>query len=256
MADVHPLAQVSPQAELAPDVRIEPGVVVEAGVTVGAGTALLAGTVLHEGARIGEGCRLGPFAVIGGPPMDRNFRGEPSFVEIGDGVTVREFATIHRATGEGKATTVGAQTLVMCYVHLGHNVQVGSGCVLTNLVQLGGHVHIGERAVLGGGVMVHQFARIGPYAMVGGGSSVSSDVLPYAMAQGTPARHFRTNRVGLQRLGMDSQARRRLESALRHLRRKESDLFDELADRHEEVAHIRAFIQTSERGVAGFAGRS
>lgn len=242
-------------ARLAPDVVVGWGVVVEDDVEVGSGTVLEPGTVLHAGTRIGARCRLGPYAVIGGAPMDRNFEGESSFVVLGDEVVVREFATIHRATGEGAATRVDDRSLVMCYVHIGHNARVGHECVLTNNVQLGGHAEIGDCAVLGGGTLVHQFTRVGAYAMVGGSSGVANDVLPYTLAQGSPARHFRTNRVGLQRRGFDAAARKRLESALRHLRRKDDEAFAALADAHEDVAAIRAFIASSERGVARFAGR-
>ena len=249
-------ARVADGARLAADVVVGFGVVIEDDVEVGVGTVLEPGTILKAGTRIGARCRVGPYAVIGGAPMDRNFHGEPSFAVLGDEVVVREFATIHRATGEGEATRVGDGTLVMCYVHIGHNGHVGRECVLTNNVQLGGHATIGERAVLGGGTLVHQFARVGAYAMVGGSSAVANDVLPYALAQGSPARHYRTNRVGLQRRGFDDDARRRLETALRHLRRKDDEAFAALADQHDDVAAIRAFIASSQRGVARFAGRA
>lgn len=186
--------------------------------------------------------------------MDRNFRGEPSHARIGDDVQVREFATIHRATGAGEETVVGSGTLVMCYVHLGHNARVGPGCVLTNSVQLGGHVQIGERAVLGGGAMVHQFCRVGSYAMVGGASAVNRDVLPFAMAQGSPARHLRANRVGLERHGYGADRRTLVEDALRMLRNHDRAAFEALAGEHADIAAMRDFIASSERGIAKFAG--
>ena len=254
MAVVHPHAHVSDGARLAAGVRVGPGVLIEEDVEVGEDTDLLPGTVLHSGSRVGARCRLGPYAVIGGTPMDRTFRGEPSLAVLEDEVVVREFATVHRATGDGRATRVGAGTLLMCYVHLGHNAIVGGRCVLTNAVQLGGHVEVGERAVLGGGAMVHQFARVGAYAMVGGKSAVGKDVLPYAMAEGSPVRHLRANRVGLERAGFDEDACRRIGDALRHLRRKEADAFAALAAAHQDVARMQAFIQASERGVARFMG--
>ena len=255
MAHVHALAHVAAEARLAADVVVEPGVVVEAGVVVAEGTILRTGTVLYEGTRIGARCRIGPYAVIGGEPMDRNHRGEPSYVRIEDDVSVREFATIHRATGAGEETVVGSGTLVMCYVHLGHNVTVGSGCVLTNSVQLGGHVQVGDRAVVGGGVLVHQFCRVGSCAMVGGASAVNRDVLPFAMAQGSPARHLRANRVGLERRGWDADRRKIVDDALRLLRAHEASAFADLAREHEDVAVMREFVASSERGIAKFAGR-
>lgn len=249
-------AHVASDASLAPDVQVGPNVVVEPGVEVGPGTVLEAGAVLRTGTRVGARCRIGPYAVLGGDPMDRNFRGEETSVVIEEGVTIREFATVHRATGAGGETRIGAGALLMCYVHVGHNGSVGPGCVLTNGVQLGGHAVVGERAVLGAAAMVHQFARVGAFAMVGGGSTVSNDVLPYALAQGNPARHFRVNRVGLERNGFSADRMRTIGDALRHLRRKERDAFERLADGDDDVAAMRSFLASSSRGVARFVGTS
>lgn len=252
VAALHPSAAVHPDAHLAADVTVGPFVVVEADVTVGAGTVLLPGTVLHSGSRVGSGCRLGPYATVGGTPMDVKFRGERSFAVLEDGVELREFASVHRATGEGAATTVGRGTLVMSYAHVSHNVRVGQGCVLTTSVQLGGHCEVGDFAVLGANALLHQFCRVGPYAMLGAASAANQDVLPYAMARGNPARHYRLNRVGLDRHGITGDRYRALERALRAVRRRDRAALDELAERSEEARAVRDFLDGSPRGVARF----
>jgi UDP-N-acetylglucosamine acyltransferase len=247
-------AVVSPAARLSDDVEVGPFVVVEADVIVGPGSVLLPGTVLHSGSRLGNGCRIGPYAVVGGTPMDSAFRGEPSLAVLGDRVVLREFATVHRATGEGAATRVGDDTLVMSYAHVSHNVQVGAGCTLTTAVQLGGHCQVGERAVLGSNAILHQYCRIGPYAMFGAGSAGNRDVLPYLMARGNPARHYRLNGVGLRRNGIDGERYGLLERAVRALRRRDGTAFAELADISSDVRLMREFIDESERGVMRFQG--
>jgi UDP-N-acetylglucosamine acyltransferase len=251
-AAIDPSAVVSPAARLADDVEVGPFVIVEEDVTIGSGTVLLAGSVIHSGSRIGSGCRIGPYAVLGGQPMDGAFRGEPSLVVLGDRVGVREFATVHRATGEGNATRVGDDTLIMSYAHVSHNVQVGAGCTLTTAVQLGGHCQVGDRAFLGSTAILHQYCRVGPYAMYGAGSASNQDVLPYTMARGNPARHYRLNRVGLQRNGIDGERYRALERAVRALRRRDRAAFEELADASEEVGLMRRFIADSRRGITRF----
>lgn len=252
-ATVHPSADVHPEARLAPGVRIGPGVVVEADVEVGPGSELLVGTVLHDGSRVGARCRLGPYAVVGGPPMDSHFAGETSLAVIEDDVTAREFVTVHRATGEGARTTVGAGSLLMSYVHVSHNTRVGRGCVLTTAVQLGGHSEIGHHAVLGSNALIHQFCRVGEYAMVGGASAGNMDVLPFIMARGNPARHYRLNRVGLARHGIDGERYRALEQAVRALRRRDRTRLDELARGSADVRRLVEFADSSQRGVARFA---
>ena len=252
-ATVHPSAHVHPEARLAPDVRVGPGVVVEADVEVAAGCELLAGTVVHDGSRLGQRCRVGPYAVVGGLPMDSHFEGENSLAVLGDDVTVREFVTVHRATGEGAQTTVGDGTLLMSYAHVSHNTHVGRGCVLTTAVQLGGHSDIGDHAVLGSNALVHQFCRVGAYAMVGGASAVNMDVLPFTMARGNPTRHYRLNRVGLLRHGIDGERYRVLEQAVRALRHRDRTRLAELAEHNADVRQLMAFAEGSTRGVARFA---
>lgn len=256
MAQVHASAVVDPAARLASDVQVGAHVVIEADVVVGPGTVLLPGTVLSSGSRVGARCRLGPYATVGGLPMDRDFEGEVSFVVLEDEVELRDFVSVHRATGERSETRIGAGTLVMSYAHVTHNVQVGRDVVLTNLVQLGGHVRIGERAVLGAGVMVHQFARIGAYAMVAGTSGVNRDILPYALARGNFAEHYRLNAVGLRRNGIEGERYRALERALRALRRKDDRTFIELAADWPEVEIMRSFRDETRRGLARFRGGS
>ncbi|CAN5749638.1 acyl-ACP--UDP-N-acetylglucosamine O-acyltransferase [soil metagenome] len=251
-ARVHAAAHVDPGAELADDVDVRAGAVIEAGVRVGAGSVINIGTVLHAGTVVGVGCRVGPYAVIGGDPMDTTFEGEPSGVLLEDGVDVREFATVHRATGEGMSTRVGARTLVMAYVHVSHNDDIGADCVLTNGVQLGGHVEIGDGAVVGAASLVHQHCRIGRGAMFGAGSGTNRDVLPFTMARGAPARHFRLNRVGLLRRGVQGERYTALEQALRAFRRRDRDTVAHLATLHDDVATMEAFAKASRRGVARF----
>ncbi len=248
-------AHIAEGARLGQGVRVGANVVIEDDVEVGAGTELLPGTILHAGARVGAGCRIGPYAVVGGEPMDHKFRGEPSYAVLEDGVTVREFATVHRATGEGLETRVGAGTLVMAYVHVSHNTVIGEKCVLTAAAQLGGHVEVGHHAVIGGGTLMHQFGRVGAYAMFGAASAANQDVLPFTMASGRPAVHYRLNRVGLERNGITGERYKVLERCFRLLRRRDMDGLAQLAHDNEDARLLQQFVLTSKRGVCRFLGR-
>lgn len=249
---MHPSAVVDPRAELAEDVEVGPLVVIEAGVSVGARTRLLTGTVLMDGSRVGADCTLGPYASIGGLPMDTSFRGERSFVELGDRVQVRDFASIHRATGENEVTRVGRGSLLMTYVHVSHNATVGEHAVLTSAAQLGGHSSVGDQAVLGAGASLHQFVRVGRQAMVGAMSGLNRDALPFSLVHGIFAEHYSLNRVGLKRSGLSSDRYRDLERAFRLLRRRDRAGFDELAEQSADAALLRDFIRSSRRGIAAF----
>jgi UDP-N-acetylglucosamine acyltransferase len=251
-ARIPPHAVVDPRAVIGPGVEVGPFVVVEGDVEVGAGAVLLPGTVLLAGTRIGAGARVGPHAVIGGTPMDARFRGEPSGVDIGARSVLREHVTVHRATGEGERTTIGDDALVMVGVHVSHNGRVGDRVVLTNAVQLGGHVEVGDDAVLGAGASLHQFVRVGRGAMLGAVSGFNRDVLPFAMARGNPARHYRLNAVGLRRRGVTGDRYRALEQALRAIRHHEDEILSQLAATWPEVAEMRDFMAASRRGTLRF----
>ena len=249
---IHASASVSSQAQLADTVTVGPNVVVEDDVVVEDGVTLLAGTVLHAGSRVGPGCRLGPYAVVGGEPMDTSFRGETSYAVLEANTVLREFATVHRATGEGEVTRVGADTLVMSYVHVSHNTRVGRGCVLTTGVQLGGHSEIGDFAVLGSGALLHQFCRVGTHAMFGAGSAANQDVLPFSLARGNLAAHYRLNRVGLERRGIVGERYQTLEHAVRAFRKRDWATLEALAETSDDVRTMLEFKQTSKRGLCSF----
>ncbi len=249
---VHPSAVVDPSAELGAGVNVGPFVVIEADVQVGDGAVVHTGSVLHPGCRVGAGCRVGPYVVLGGEPMDTSFRGEPSFVVLESGVVLREYVSVHRASGEGCETRVGAGTLVMSYAHVSHNVRVGRGCVLTTQVQLGGHTQVGDYAVLGSAAILHQGCRVGAYAMYGAGSASNRDVLPYSLARGNPAKHYRLNRVGLGRRGVAGERYGYLERAVRAFRRRDRALLEDLARVSDEVRVMLEFSASSKRGLCGF----
>jgi UDP-N-acetylglucosamine acyltransferase len=250
---ISPTTIIDPSAQLAEDVVVEPFVIIEAGVTVGARTHLRTGTVLHTGSVIGADCQLGPYAVVAGAPMDTRFKGEPSLAVLEDGVILREFATVHRATGEGQATRIGAHTLMMSYAHASHNAAVGQHVVLTTQVQLGGHSSVGDYATLGANAMVHQFGCVGAYAILGALSAANRDILPYTMAHGFPARHYRLNKVGLQRRGITAERYRVLEHAIRAYRHRDWETLESLAATHPDVRVILDFKTSSKRGVSSFA---
>ncbi len=249
---VHPSALIARTAELSDGVVVGPFAVVEDGVALGADAVIEIGAVLRSGTRVGAGARIGPYVVIGSPPMDAHFRGEPSGVAIGARADLREHATVHRATGEGEATRIGADVLIMTGAHVSHNAVVGDGAVLTTHVQLGGHVEVGAGAVLGAGVMMHQWTRVGRWAMVGATSAANADLLPFALSRGNPARHYRLNAVGLRRRGVPPTTTTALQNALRCLRRRDRDGLAALAATTPEVAELVAFVDASQRGVARF----
>jgi UDP-N-acetylglucosamine acyltransferase len=204
---VHATAIVDPKAELDRDVVVGPYAVVGAGVCVGSGTTIGAHCVLEGPMTIGRDNRIHAHAVLGGAPQDMKYRGEPTSLVIGARNTIREFCTFNRGTAQdGGVTRVGDDNWVMAYVHVAHDVQLGSHTILANNATLAGHVHVGDWAIIGGLVGVHQFCHVGAHAMVGFQSRVSQDVPPFMTVAGQPLEVAGINVEGLRRRGF-SRAR-------------------------------------------------
>lgn len=258
MASIHPLSYVDPKAELAADVHVGPFCFVEAGAVLGAGCRLDSHVTIKGGTTIGERNFFGQGSVIGGDPQDRKYKGEPTFLRIGDDNVFREYVTIHRATGEGKATVVGNDCYLMAYCHLGHNVTLHDHVTMANSCNIAGHVTIETLANLGGMVGVHQFARIGRVAMVGAYGKVTRDVPPFMLIDSQSGQVHDINAVGLRRIGITAESRLALHKACKLLFKSALGLTNALELVRQEVQmtdEVKELVGFMERLFKGKNGR-
>ncbi|MCC6047979.1 MAG: acyl-ACP--UDP-N-acetylglucosamine O-acyltransferase [Thermodesulfobacterium sp.] len=215
MAKIHPTAFVDKQAELDEDVVVSAFAYIGPKVYIGKGTIIKPHTYIEENTKIGKNNIIGPYAVIGTPPQHLEYKGEETWVEIGDGNIIREFATIHRGTAKDQSLTrIGNNCLLMSYVHIAHDCVVEDNVIMANGATLAGHVRVGKRVVMGGFSAVHQFCRIGAYAFIGAMSGVDKDVPPFVKVFGIPAKIQGLNLVGLRRAGFTKEDIRKLSQAL------------------------------------------
>jgi UDP-N-acetylglucosamine acyltransferase len=254
-ATIHPTALIAPDARLGAGVEVGPFAIVGEGCEVGDGSVIGARATLERNVRLGANVKVGVGSVLGGDPQDLKFRGEVTTVEIGDGTTIREYATINRGTAQSGRTTVGSDCFIMSYVHLAHDCQVGDAVIISNGTQLAGHVTVEDRAILSGLSAVHQFVKIGKHSFVGGCSRVSKDVPPFLKAVGNPVKLYGLNSVGLQRSGFPDDVVRELKRAYRLVFRSDLNVSQGLERARSEVAplpeveHFLRFIEESQRGV-------
>jgi len=254
---VHPTAVIAPEARIDPSAEIGPYCIIGPEVEIGAGTRLM-GHVYVEGPTV-IGCEniFFPFCSIGVASQDLKYKGERAETRIGDRNRIREFVTIHRGTaGGGGLTSIGDDNLLMAYVHIAHDVRIGSHTILANGATIGGHVTVGDWAVIAALSGVHQFCRIGRHAMVGAASAVTQDVLPYSMTVSErPIRVFGANKTGLERRGFPAATIDNLHKVFRILSRSglnTSQAIERIKAEvppGAEVEEILAFIRSSERGV-------
>lgn len=257
---IHPTAIVAEGAVIAASCTVGPFCTVGPNVVLGEGCVLVSHVVLEGHTTFGARNKIFSFACLGIAPQDLKYAGEPTRAEFGDDNTIREYVTVSRGTtGGGGVTRVGSGNLIMAYVHIGHDCQVGNECILPNGATLAGHVTVEDFATLSANAPVHQFCTVGRYAYIGGGTTITQDVMPYSLTSIERNNHaYGVNKVGLQRRGFSAEDVRELGTAMRVLVSGKHNTTQALEIIHEMIAqgaggehvkYLAKFVAASERGV-------
>jgi UDP-N-acetylglucosamine acyltransferase len=252
---IDPHAIVGSKAKLGENVCIESFTTIEDDVVIGDGTWVGPHVHIANGARLGRNCKVFSGAVVGGPPQDLKYKGEPTTLEVGNNAVIRECVTLNRATIETGKTVIGNDCLFMAYTHVGHDCRVGNNVIIANCAPLGGHVHLGDYVIIGGLSPVHQFVHIGDHAMVAGGFRVVKDVPPYILCGHEPLCFEGLNIIGLKRRGFSAKSIEMLDKTYRILYRSNLNVSQAVARIKEdveqvpEVKKVLEFIAGSKRGI-------
>ena len=254
-AQIHATAVVDAKAEIGPGSIVGPYCVVAAGVVLGADSWLQHHVTLSGPMTAGARNKFYAYCSIGQQTQDLKYQGEPTYLEIGDENTFREFVTVNRSTTSEGKTRVGKRGNFLAYSHIGHDCIVGDDVVFSNNGTLAGHVQIGDHAVMGGLTAVHQFCRIGRYAITGGCSKIVQDVPPFMIADGNPAEIRGINLVGLERKNFPPESVKLIKEAFRLIfrskynRRQAIEAMQRELPQTQEITEIIQFIEQSERGI-------
>ena len=253
---IHPTAIIGSGAKIHPTVEIGPYAVIGPNVEIGENTIVGQGASIDGWTTIGKNNYIHRMAVIGAPPQDLKYKGEQTFVKIGDNNHFREFSTVHLAEGEGNVTEIGSNNLFMSYVHIAHNCKIGNNNIMSNNVSFAGHAQVGDRAVLGGFSVFHQFTHVGDMCMVGGMSKVTKDVPPFTKIDGNPVYVIGLNAVGLRRNNVPRESISNLKNLYKVFFRSGMNVSQVLERWNELVAaddpyvqKFYEFIKNSNRGV-------
>ncbi len=195
------MTNIHPDARIGYNVTVSPFTTIEADVEIGDNTWIGPNVTIFDGARIGSDCKIFPGAVISAIPQDLKYKGETTYTTIGNNTTIRECVTINRGTEALGKTSVGANCLLMAYVHVAHDCIVGNNVILANSVNLAGHVIIDDWAILEGYVGVSQFIRSGEHSFIAGQTGVRKNVPPFVKAAREPLSYAGINSIGLKRRG-------------------------------------------------------
>ena len=254
---ISPLAFIHPDAKIGENCEIGPFCYIDANVVLGDNNKLMNSVTILSGARIGSGNTFFPGAVICAVHQDFMVRGEETTVELGDNNTIRENVTINRGTAAKGKTVVGSNNLLMEGMHVGHDCNIGNGCIIGNSSKIAGEVVIDDFAILSANVLVHQFCHIGSYVMIGGGTRTPQDVPPFCIASREPVAYCGLNMVGLKRRNFPMEVINALHSAYLILYQN-SKLFNERIEeirttvpKCKEVDYLIDFLVNSKRGFIG-----
>lgn len=204
---IHPTAIIAPEARLGENVTVGAYAVIEGASEIGDGCIIQAHAILSGRVVMGRENFIGYGSVVGGYPQDLGFDTETkSEVRLGDRNRIREHCTIHRATKEAAATTVGDDCYLMAGAHLGHDVRIGNRVIIANNSLLGGHVQVADHVFIGGGSVFHQHMRVGRLVITQGKSGFSKDIPPYTIGAETNMIAG-LNVIGMRRAGFTSEQR-------------------------------------------------
>lgn len=247
--------EVHPEAKIANNVQIGSGCLIEKDVKIGSGTSIAKGAIIKNGVEIGENNEIHPYAVIGDFPQDKSHKNNLGKIIIGNSNVIREFTTIHLPVGEGTETRIGEENYLMAYSHVAHNCIIGNNVLLVNGATLGGFVEVEDFAYISAFVPVHQWVKIGAYSIIGGGLRIIKDLIPFAMAAGSPLRVVSYNSRGLRRNGFSSDRIEEIKKAFRILfrsglnTRQAIERLKKDFKGNEDIEHIIKFISESRRGI-------
>lgn len=249
-------AIVDPTAILASDVTIGPFSIIGPEVKIGNRTIVGPHVVINGPTSIGQDNRIYQFASIGEDPQDKKYDREKTFLEIGDGNTIREYCTMHRGTAQDHSVTrIGHDNLFMAYTHVAHDCVIGNGVIMANGASLAGHVSLDDHAILGGFTLIHQFGKIGRHSFAAMGSAITHDIPPYVLSGGRPTKPYGINNVGLERKGFSPESIREIRKAYKLIYKSGLTLaeaiqqLEELSKQTPEIDCMVDFLRRAERGI-------
>ena len=253
---IHKLASIDAKAKIHEEVSVGAYTVIGPEVEIGKGSKIHSHVVIEGPTSIGSDNEIFQFASIGGDPQDKKYKGEKTYLEIGNENVVREGVTINRGTvQENSLTKIGSKNLIMAYCHVAHDCEISDEVVLVNNASLAGCVKIDKGAILGGFTLVHQFCHVGQYSFSAMGSSVGKDIPAFVRVSGNPALPRGLNTTGIKRLNFKKEVSDALKETykilyLRNL--KLNDAISEITQRFNKISEVQVLIDSitsSDRGI-------
>src|SRR4051794_38798277 len=118
---IHPTAIIDARAEIGEGTTVGPYCIIGPDVVLGSNSWLQHHVTLQGPSRIGKGNKFYAYCSIGQQTQDLKYQGEPTYLEIGEENTFREFVTVNRSTASEGKTRIGHRGNFLAYSHIGHD---------------------------------------------------------------------------------------------------------------------------------------
>lgn len=235
MAKISNLAFVHPEAKIAEDVIIGAFCYIDRNVEIGAGTKIHSHVSVLSGARIGKNNVIYEGAIISASPQDFRWKGEDSFVVIGDNNQIREQVIINRSIHKDGKTEVGSNSFIMAQSHIGHDSVIGNYCVLGNSVKIAGDVKIGSYSILSSHALVHENCQVGEWVLVKGGCRVNGHVPPFVVMAHNPISYYGVNAYVLKKANKTEAIIDDIAKCYRHVYQNSASVYNALRRIKEDI---------------------
>lgn len=256
MSTLSNLAYIHPEAKIGKDVIIDAFAFIDKNVEIGDGTHIHPHASILSGAKIGKNNEIYENAIISATPQDFRWKGEDSYVEIGDNNKIREQVIINRSIEPGGKTKIGNNSFILAQTHIGHDSVIGNYCVLGNAVKIAGNVEIGNYSILSSNALVHEKCHVGEWALIKGGCRVNGHVPPFAVMAHNPISYFGVNAYVLKKAKKEEHIIDDIAKCYRHVYQTGTSVFNALRRIKDDVEvsperdAIILFIENHDRKLA------
>ncbi len=246
---------ISPKARIGNNCKIFPFVYIEDDVEIGDNCIIFPFVSILDGARIGKSNKIHQGSVIAALPQDFNYRGEKSYVKIGDNNIIRENVVINRGTYRDGSTVIGDHNFILEGVHISHDTVIGTHCVFGNKVEIAGDCVIGDGVIFSTGAIQNANTRAGDLSLIQAGCAFSHDVPPYVIAGGSPMEYGGPNTTVMDFAKIDKKVQKHIANAYRLLFHGKTSVYDVIKQIKEqvpdspEIRNIITFLENTKRGI-------
>ena len=183
------------------------------------------------------------------------FRGEKSYVKIGDNNVIRENVVINRGTHRDGCTVIDNNNFLLEGTHISHDTVVGDHCVFGYGVKIAGDCEVHNGAIFSSSAIQNANTRVGRLAMVQAGCTLSHDVPPFVVAGGKPIAYGGPNTTMMKEAGIDEKVQKHIANAYRLLFHGKTSVFDVIKQIKDqvpdspEIQTIITFLEHTKRGI-------